>query len=112
MTIGCLAIVVAVNGPADQCLRLNLMARGNVTWNDLRNHIRVAETVRSDMNCLIQGNIDLPTNEVKAEINTVNACRSRTHRLGHERQTRSCREKRRDAAIEAIEPIDTWLPLF
>jgi len=51
------------------------------------------------LNCLIQGNIDLPTNEVKAEINTVNGCRPRTHRLdryGHERQTRSCLEKRRD----------------
>jgi len=93
------AIVVAVNGLADQCLRLNLMARGNLTRDDLCNHIRVAETIRSDMNCLIQGNIDLPTNEVKAEINTVNACRPRTHRpdrYDHERQTRSCREKRRD----------------
>jgi len=94
-----LVIVVAVNGLADQYLRLNLMAHGNMTWDDLRNHIRVAEAVRSDMNCLIQGNIYLPTNEVQAEINTINACRPRTHRPdchGHERQTRSCWEKRRD----------------
>ena len=35
-----LTIVVAVNGLTDQCLRLNLMACGNLTWDDLRNHIR------------------------------------------------------------------------
>jgi len=64
------------------------------------------------MNCLIQGNIDLPTNEVKADINTVNACRPRTlrpDRYGHERQTRSCRE---NAGTIAIEPIGTQEPLF
>jgi len=53
------------------------MACENLTWDVLRNRVRVAKTVGRDMDRLTQGKVDLPTSEIKVEVNAASDYKAR-----------------------------------